>query len=61
MVASGLQAGYGILDSIRAVLQSGNITGLNAKPITTLHGYSSGAQGIGWVSEISDNPQFSLT
>jgi hypothetical protein len=45
---SGLQAGYSTLDSVRAVQRSGNITGITTKPITTLHGYSSGAQAVGW-------------
>jgi hypothetical protein len=49
ITVSGLQAGYATLDSLRAVQQSGNITGINPKPITTLHGYSSGAQAVGWV------------
>ncbi|KAF2423431.1 LIP-domain-containing protein, partial [Tothia fuscella] len=50
--SSGLQAGYATLDSLRAVFQSGEITGINAEPITTLHGYSSGAQAIGWATEL---------
>lgn len=50
--ASGLQAAYATLDSIRAVKQSGNITGINTNPITTLHGYSSGAQAVGWATEM---------
>lgn len=50
--ASGLQAAYATLDSIRAVKQSGNITGINTNPITTLHGYSSGAQAVGWTTEM---------
>lgn len=49
LIASGLQAGYATLDSIRAVQQSKNITGIDPKAITTLHGYSSGAQAVGWV------------
>ncbi|KAF2397903.1 LIP-domain-containing protein [Trichodelitschia bisporula] len=50
--SSGLQAGYATLDSLRAVYQSGNITGIDSKPITTLHGYSSGAQAVGWATEL---------
>ena len=38
-----MQAGYSSLDSIRAVKQSGNITGLSKDPIITLYGYSGGA------------------
>ncbi|KAE9972124.1 hypothetical protein EG328_000189 [Venturia inaequalis] len=49
---SGLQAAYATLDSIRAVKQSGNLTGIDANPITTLHGYSSGAQAVGWTTEM---------
>jgi hypothetical protein len=48
--ASGLQTGYSTLDSIRAALKSSNFTGLGEKPITTLHGYSGGSIGAGWVS-----------
>jgi hypothetical protein len=47
--ASGLQTGYATLDSIRAVLQSGNFTGLDPDPIITLHGYSGGSISAGWV------------
>ncbi|QDS76000.1 hypothetical protein FKW77_004607 [Venturia effusa] len=50
--SSGLQAAYATLDSIRAVKQSGNITGIDKNPITTLHGYSSGAQAVGWTTEM---------
>jgi hypothetical protein len=49
-IASGLQAGYATLDSIRAVKLSSNITGINPDPVVTMHGYSNGAQTIGWVS-----------
>lgn len=51
-VGSGLQAAYATLDSIRAVKQSGDITGIEKDPITTLHGYSSGAQAVGWTTEM---------
>jgi hypothetical protein len=51
-IASGLQAGYATLDSLRAVMRSGNITGIDPKPITTLLGYSSGGQAVGWATEL---------
>ncbi|KAF2398657.1 LIP-domain-containing protein [Trichodelitschia bisporula] len=49
---SGLQAAYATLDSIRAVKQSGNITGLNPDPITTMYGYSGGALTGSWTTEM---------
>jgi hypothetical protein len=49
------------LDSIRAVLNSGNFTSISPKPITTFFGYSGGAVASGWVSRSSlfrfDNPK----
>jgi hypothetical protein len=33
-------------------MASGNITEISSSPITTLHGYSSGAQTVGWTTEI---------
>lgn len=52
MIASGLQAGYATLDSLRAVMRSGNITGIDSKPTTTMLGYSSGGQAVGWATEL---------
>jgi hypothetical protein len=42
--------GYATLDSIRAVLSSTNITGINPNPTITLNGYSGGSIAAGWVS-----------
>lgn len=52
ITAAGPQAGYSSLDSLRAVYASGNLTGINTDPLTTMHGYSSGAQAIGWATEL---------
>jgi hypothetical protein len=51
-IAAGPHAAYVTLDSVRAVKQSGNFTGIKSDPITTLHGYSNGAMTVGWVSSI---------
>jgi Secretory lipase len=45
--------GYSTLDSIRAVWSSGNFTGIDQKPLTTLYGYSGGAVASGWVDFIT--------
>jgi len=50
--ASGPQMGYATLDSIRAVLESRNVTGIDNNPIITLHGYSGGAIASGWVRSL---------
>jgi len=47
---SGLQAGQATLDSLRAVKQSGNITGVDADPIITLTGYSGGGLTSEWTA-----------
>lgn len=47
---NGLHTGYATLDSIRAVKQSGHITGIVADPIITSYGYSGGAFSSGFVS-----------
>jgi hypothetical protein len=44
--------GYSTLDSIRAVLASRDLTGLDPKPIITLHGFSGGAISSGWATEL---------
>jgi hypothetical protein len=51
--SNGLHSAYASLDSIRAIKQSGNITGISADPIVTINGYSSGAITVGWVREKS--------
>jgi hypothetical protein len=48
-IAAGLQAAYATLDSLRAVKQSGSITGISSDPIITLAGYSGGAFIAAWV------------
>lgn len=49
---SGLNAGKSSLDSIRAVLQSGSLTGINTKPTITMSGYSGGGITAAWTSEL---------
>jgi hypothetical protein len=46
---SGLHSGYTTLDSIRAVKNSGAITGIHPDPTITMNGYSGGALAISWV------------
>jgi hypothetical protein len=48
----GLTSGQGVLDSIRAVLASTNVTGLKADAGVVLWGYSGGALATGWAAEI---------
>jgi hypothetical protein len=49
--ACGPQMAYTTLDSMRAVLATGNITGMGPDPITTMYGYSGGASIVSWVTE----------
>ncbi|KAE8154336.1 secretory lipase-domain-containing protein [Aspergillus avenaceus] len=48
----GTQAGYAVLDSLRAVSQSTNITGIPANATITLYGYSGGGLAAEWASEL---------
>lgn len=50
--AAGMQTGYATLDSIRAVLQSGNITGLAPNPDITMWGYSGGSIATEFAAEL---------
>ncbi|KAI8086682.1 secretory lipase-domain-containing protein [Halteromyces radiatus] len=52
MFAVGLMAGHAVLDSIRAVLNSGNLTQLHPDAIVQLWGYSAGAHATGWAAQI---------
>lgn len=49
---AGRLAGRATLDSIRAVLGSGNITGVDANANVALWGYSGGALATGWAAEL---------
>ncbi|CAO3690933.1 unnamed protein product [Umbelopsis ramanniana] len=49
---AGLQAGHATLDSIRAVLASKNVTGVNPNADVALWGYSGGALASGWAAEL---------
>jgi hypothetical protein len=48
-LASGLHSAFSTLDSIRAVIKSGNITGISSDPVITINGYSGGSIPAGWV------------
>ncbi|KAF2427791.1 LIP-domain-containing protein [Tothia fuscella] len=50
--SSGPLAAYAILDSIRAVKSSGNITGISSDPITTMYGYSASGNAVSWATEL---------
>lgn len=47
----GPESAKGVLDSIRAVLQSGGLTGVNPNATSTLVGYSGGALASEWAAE----------
>ncbi|KAF7588585.1 hypothetical protein BBP40_005504 [Aspergillus hancockii] len=48
----GPASGYGVLDSLRAVLNSTDITGIKSTATTTLFGYSGGATAVEWAGEL---------
>ncbi|KAF2398168.1 LIP-domain-containing protein [Trichodelitschia bisporula] len=50
--SAGPHAGYATLDSLRAVIASGNITGVSSDPIITLFGYSGGSFSMSFASEL---------
>jgi len=52
VITSGLHGGRTTLDGIRAVLNSGSITGIKEDPIITLYGYSGGAFAGQWAAEM---------
>jgi hypothetical protein len=49
VAACGPHMAYSTLDGMRAVLATGNITGMGPDPITTMYGYSGGASIVSWV------------
>lgn len=49
---NGVQAGRGVLDSIRAVLASEKDTGVDCDAIVTMQGYSGGALASEWATEV---------
>ena len=49
---SGLTSGYSTLDSVRATLQSGQVTGVSANATYALWGYSGGALASEWAVEL---------
>jgi hypothetical protein len=51
IIAAGLGSAYRTLDSIRAIKQSGHITGISSNPLITMSGYSSAATVTAWVSQ----------
>jgi hypothetical protein len=51
----GTQSGYGVLDSLRAVLNATNLTGIPSTAITTLFGYSGGATATEWAGELQSS------
>lgn len=59
---SGQLAGRAVLNSVRAVLQSGNITGLASNPKIAYWGYSGGSLATGWAAlfEPTYAPELSL-
>lgn len=49
---AGYVAGYGVLDGIRAALQSKSLTGLSSDANVTLWGYSGGSLASGWAAQL---------
>lgn len=49
---TGLQSGYSVLDSTRAVLSSGPALGLSSNPKYALWGYSGGSLASTWAAEL---------
>jgi esterase/lipase len=60
---AGRLAGRATLDSIRATLDSGNITGIDSKAKVALWGYSGGSLATGWATELQPSyaPELELT
>ncbi|KAI5970166.1 hypothetical protein CANMA_000777 [Candida margitis] len=50
----GLQSGRATLNSLRATLKSGNLTGIDANAETLLWGYSGGSLASGWAAAIQN-------
>ncbi|KAA8917591.1 hypothetical protein TRICI_000284 [Trichomonascus ciferrii] len=59
---AGYLSGYATLDSIRAVLRSGNITGIQPNSTVSMWGYSGGALATGWAAELQPEyaPELSI-
>ncbi|EMG49987.1 Lipase 1 [Candida maltosa Xu316] len=55
-LGAGRQAGHAILDSIRAVLSSGNFTGIEDDAKVAIWGYSGGSLASGWAAALQ--PQY---
>ena len=50
--ASGLQAGQAVLDSVRAALASGSVTGVSSEAAYQMWGYSGGSLATEWAAEL---------
>ncbi|EMG50207.1 LIP1 Lipase 1 [Candida maltosa Xu316] len=49
---AGIQSGQAVLDSIRAVLRSGNLTGISGDAQVAMWGYSGGSLASGWAASL---------
>lgn len=49
---AGHQAGKAVLNGIRAVLESGDVTGISKDAKVALYGYSGGSLATGWASQL---------
>jgi len=60
---SGLQGGYATLDSVRAALASGNITGISSSAAYQMWGYSGGSIASEWAAELAPTyaPELNFT
>lgn len=58
---AGIQAGHAVLDSIRAVLSSGNFTGVDSDATVGMWGYSGGSLATGWAAQLQPSYAKDLT
>ena len=60
---SGIQAGQATLDSVRAALASGNITGISSSAVYQMWGYSGGSIASEWAAELAPTyaPELNFT
>ena len=49
---SGIQSGQAVLDSVRAALSSGEVTGISSSAVYQMWGYSGGSLATEWASEL---------
>ena len=60
---AGMMAGHGVLDSLRAVLNSADITGVQNDATVLMWGYSGGSLATGWAAQMAPSyaPDLNIT